>query len=130
MKSVSSCLRNSAQIQNWRTFDLTSMAQLWPAQRGAPILVRHEALNQHTRAVSSQPALMASPVRTKAEDRSTATLYFQLMCDFIRGLCSFLRFFMCRMSGESLPATHLFTTISPAGSISFSPLHPVHHRWK
>lgn len=69
----------------------------------------------------------------KGRRQIPATIYFHPMCDFIRHRCCFVRFFMCWMNWDSLPAIHFFTILSrsysPAGSRSFSfPL--VHHRWK
>ena len=119
-----SCLWSIAQIQLRRAFALLSLAQLWPAQWGAPILVRHEALNQCTHAVSSQPALMALPVRTKAEDRSQPLSIFVRFVIFIRDPCCFSSFSMCWTSRGSLPATHLFTTASPPHHLPSSVLDP------
>lgn len=45
-----------------------------------------------------------------------ATLYFHPMCDFITGWCCFLRFFMCWMSWDSLPAIHFRFHYSPSPS--------------
>lgn len=65
-----------------KAFTHLSEAQLWPAQWGARILVRHEALNRRAHAVSSQPALMALPERTKAEDRSQPLSILIRWCGF------------------------------------------------
>lgn len=83
-------------------FDLLSAAQLWPARRGAPVLVRQEALNQRVHAVSSQPPLMALPVRTKADDGSQPFSNFHLMCDFFLFFFILFFLFLCRVSRESL----------------------------
>lgn len=112
MKRVPSRLWSSAQKQHRRAFDLlsgtimassvgsTHISETWSIEPARPFCFPTSSSNGFTCA-------------NKGRVQIPATLHFHLMGDVIRDLCCFLRFFMCRMSWESLPATHLFTILSP-----------------
>lgn len=121
------CLFFCEQVPKHSTGGLSifSLAQLWPAQWGAPILVRHDALNRRAHAVFSQPCSNGfTCVNKRRRTGQSRSLFWSDVWFFIRGLCSFLRFFMCRMRWDSLPVIH-----SPLLDLSlFFP--PVHNRWK
>lgn len=115
-------LWSSTEKQLQKAFDLLSLAQLSPAQWGAPILVRHEALNQCTHAVSSQPALMALPVRTKAEDRSQPLSIFVQFVILSETCAAFWGSLCAEWAGIlTLPLTFSLSSFSPpaAGSPLF-----------
>lgn len=93
-----------------------SLAQSWPAQRAAPILVRHEALNQRAHAVSSQPTFMVLPAQTKEEDKFQ-TLSIFIQCVILSGTCAALWGSLCAEWAGILSLPFTF----PLSSVSFSP---------
>ena len=101
------------------------MAQLWPAQRGAPTLVRHETSSLSAHVVSSPPALMALPVRTK--DRPVAhSIFIQCVILPATPRCFFEPFYEPNKLGTSLghlpfhqPSTPPPPPPFPSSSFSF-----------
>ena len=120
-----------------KAFTHLSEAQLWPAQWGARILVRHEALNRRAHAVSSQPALMALPERTKAEDRSQPLSILIRWCGFYLSPVLLLLQLLHVQNELEIPPHAPRLSFPPSSPLTcripplFFPSSPsVHHRWK
>lgn len=90
-----------------------SLAQSRPAQRAAPILVRHEALNQRAHAVSSQSTFMVLPAQTKAQDKFQ-TLSIFIQCVILSGTCAALWGALCAEWAGILSLPLFHSPLSPS----------------